>query len=446
MTVPVKRVDAVTALTAFLVLRYAVPSSQVIGPLGGAGSPAAVFGLFCLGWWAYHHLQRTHIVSLRRQSVRRAAFFLWMAYLASYITAMTRPLDAPERTVADLGVLTLLSWLGVLLLAHDGIPTWTRAIVLIRRMVLGAALMATLGILQSYTHTSYVDQWTIPGLSSNSVLGSLSQRGGFARAAGTALHAIEFGSVLTMMLPFAVALAIADGSRNGLRRWTPVLVMSFAATLTVTRSALLGGALALLIVVGGLPAQTRRQMILFSPIFIAFVFVTKPGLVGTLLGLFTNAGSDSSVESRTGSYSLAWEFVHTSPLFGRGPATFIPSYRILDNQYLLLSIEVGAVGLIATLALLLSAIVLARRVRRHSQDPMVRLLAQACFASVGAGGVELALFDGFSFPMFGGMLFLVVGLCGAFWRLQRMQELQEAQAVASRTGRIPDSISQPEPS
>ena len=49
------------------------------------------------------------------------------------------------------------------------------------------------------------------------------------------------------------------------------------------------------------------------------------------------------------SYAIAGEFIGRAPIFGRGFSTFLPSYRILDNQYLGLLIETGIVGLVAFL-------------------------------------------------------------------------------------------------
>jgi len=151
------------------------------------------------------------------------------------------------------------------------------------------------------------------------------------------------------------------------------------------------------------------------------LFVTLPGFLGTITGLFTGIANDSSAQSRTGSYAIATEFIQRAPVFGRGFSTFLPSYWILDNQYLGLLIEMGIVGLAGMLLLLTSGAVAAVRSRRRSLEPDVRQIGQALAASVTCGAVSLALFDLLGFPMSAGILFLMLGLCGALWRLVRQR-------------------------
>jgi O-antigen ligase len=147
------------------------------------------------------------------------------------------------------------------------------------------------------------------------------------------------------------------------------------------------------------------------------VFVAVPGILGTLVGLFSGISSDSSAQSRTGSYALAWEFISRSPVFGRGLQTFLPEYHILDNQYLLATIETGVVGVLALLAVFITGVRCARAVRKRSTDTDTRQLAQAVAASVAAGGTSFALFDALSFSQTACMVFLMLGVTGALHRL-----------------------------
>jgi polysaccharide biosynthesis protein PslJ len=142
-------------------------------------------------------------------------------------------------------------------------------------------------------------------------------------------------------------------------------------------------------------------------------------MLGSLTALFTGISGDSSTQSRTGSYAIAMEYVTRSPLLGRGFATFLPSYRILDNEMLLLLIEVGLVGLSCFLLLVLTAVTCAFLSRRRAVDPMVSALGHALGASLLAALATLAFFDGLGFPMTAGMLFLLLGTTGGLWRLVR---------------------------
>jgi len=150
------------------------------------------------------------------------------------------------------------------------------------------------------------------------------------------------------------------------------------------------------------------------------VFLVVPGVFATLTGLFLSVGSsDSSAQSRTDSYGLAAEYIARSPILGRGFSTFLPSYRILDNQLLGLLIEVGVVGLAAFLTLTWLAIRCGVRTRKLSHDPIGAQLGQAGAAGLCAGLVSLALFDGLAFPMSAATLFLIAGVVGAGWRIAR---------------------------
>ena len=432
----VQKVDAVSVLTVYLILLLWLPSRLGFAPLGGAGSPANIVGALCLGWWVYTQAQRIEPTRSGHQPVRFAYFALATSILISYVFAMTRAIEDPEANTALLGILGFFSLGGVLLLANDGITSYERLIVLLRRVVLAGAVLGALGIIQFITGDTWVDRISIPGLTANQALGGVSSRSGFNRPPGTAVHAIEFGVVLTMILPVALNLALTDGPRSRLRRWTPSGLIVLASILSISRSAIVGLVVGLLVVAIRWPREARRAAFIITPVFALVLFVTTPGILGTLLGLFTGVGDDSSVESRTDSYPLAFEFIGRSPLFGRGYATFLPSYRILDNQYLLLAVEIGLVGVAAMVVLLGTALVCAGRACRVVEVGRPAQACQALMASVAVATIELALFDMFSFPMAVGVLFLSLGLCGATWRLARA-ESSGAMPVASSATNAP---------
>jgi O-antigen ligase len=146
------------------------------------------------------------------------------------------------------------------------------------------------------------------------------------------------------------------------------------------------------------------------------VYVILPGVLGTMLRLFTGISEDASTRSRTDSYALAFEFIRQHPVFGRGLSTFLPRYRILDNQYLGLLIEAGIVGLVAFLALLVTALVVALRLSRTLLDPSDRSLARSLMATIACAALSCATFDVFGFPQVSGMLFFAIGAIGALIR------------------------------
>lgn len=414
------RPDVVFLLSGYLLLLLAIPSRLTVAPLGAAGSPAQLVGLLALGWWIFFQVQRTTPETPGARPVRRMYVVTACAFFASYIAAMTRAIDGTESSSADLAMVATAAWGGILLLANDGISSWARMYVLLRRLAMVGGAIATLGIVQFATGDAIVDKIAIPGLRANLGLSGLALRNGFNRPAGTALHPIEFGAVISMILPIALTLALRDQHRSVIRRWYPVAAIAMATVLSISRSALLASLIALIVLA---VSWDRTRRIIGAVALIGFggiVFLTVPGLLGSLLGLFTGIGGDSSAQSRSGSYEIAAEFIGRAPIFGRGLFTFLPRYRILDNQYLGLMIDVGIVGLVSFLGLIVAGIWCARAVRMSSQDARTREVGQSLVASIVAGAVGLALFDGFSFPMAAGLFFLLLGVAGAMWRLARL--------------------------
>lgn len=411
------RPDAVTLLSGYLILLLAIPAQLVVGPLGSAGSPALIFGLFLLMVWLVWRIARPSRVRDPRIAVRLALLCLVAAVLLSYADSMLRPMDSAVQNSADRSMLIIASWSGVALVAIDGIPDRQRLDVLLRRMVFGVGLVAALGVVQFVTRTSYTDLLDLPGLSPLSDLGVTMSRGAFARPAGTALHPIEFGVAIAAILPLALHYAICDRHRPPLIRWFPVVAIALAVPASVSRSAVLGAAFVMVLLLPTWPKHQRRAGYAGLAAVVLFLFLAVPGIIGQFRDMFTNVETDTSTLSRTGSYDLALEFAARSPLVGRGFGTFLPEYRILDNQYLLLLIEVGAVGLAAFMALLASSAWTAITVRRGSRDPITRDLAQSLLAAVAVPTLNFAFFDGLSFPIASGLLFLVIGVVGAFARV-----------------------------
>jgi O-antigen ligase len=141
-----------------------------------------------------------------------------------------------------------------------------------------------------------------------------------------------------------------------------------------------------------------------------------------IVGLFDDPENDPSITSRTDSFDFAWAFTAENPLFGRGFGTFLPKYRIFDNQYLVQLVSVGVIGTLALVALGWVAISEMRRVARTTKGAetlRTRDLTAALSGAIAAGFVSMAFFDAFAFPMTMGTLFLLLGIAAAVARLNR---------------------------
>lgn len=409
--------DAATLVMVYVVVLYAIPSRLVIEPLGSAGAPSMVLGLVGFVVWALYRMSRP-IAAVRideTRPVRKALVFFVICCCISFIFAMTRPIDADEVSPAVVALLSVLSWSGMLLLANDEIASLSRLNTVARGLAWAGGLLGLLGLIQFMTGDILIDRISIPGL--RAVDFEVFQRDGFTRPSATATHPIEFGVIIAMMLPFALHLAFHGTSRHRLIRWLPALVLGVSMALTFSRSAYVSFGVALVILLVGWPARRRLNVGGVLVALCAVLFAAVPHLFGTITALFRNVGNDPSIASRTDSYDLAFEFIFQSPLFGRGLGTFLPKYRIFDNQYLGLLVGVGLVGTFAMVVLFAAGMRVSLQGARSGPDPANRDLGLTIAASVAAGTTSLATFDAFAFPMTMGTLFLVMGLGGALYRL-----------------------------
>jgi polysaccharide biosynthesis protein PslJ len=411
--------DAVTLLSILVGIRLALPSQLVIGPLGGAGAPATLFGLLLLSYWFWHRLHR--VVPERAAAVNAVVIAFGAIVLASYAAASVRPITAQELNLSTLSLLTLAGWMGGLLLASDGVTSPERLRALVSRLTIMGGAFAGFGLVQFVTGTAWVDRVSIPGLVVNTPVYAISQRGGFSRPFSTAIHPIEFGSVIAMLLPLTIVFGLLGLGRGGVRwrHWIPAALTVLAASLSSSRSTLVGLALGLVLLWPALTGLQRLVGGMATAAVGAVVFVAVPGMGGTIAELFSGvAAVDSSIGSRVDSYGVAADYFSRAPIIGRGFGTFLPRYRIFDNQYLLGLVETGVLGFIAMVLLWVVPVVgIARVIRRSGSGSPQRLLGAGLFASCVVGGVELAFFDGFAFPMMATIWFVLIGLGGAYNRL-----------------------------
>ncbi|HEX6419758.1 MAG TPA: O-antigen ligase family protein [Acidimicrobiales bacterium] len=427
----------VTILRVYAVLLVLIPPTHIIGPLGAAGTPATVLGLVALLLWGLAvlvpggHLPRTVV------PVRVVVGLLVATILMGYTVLHSRYVPGDELLSSDRMILHVLSWAGVALLAAEGLRDKADLYRVLRALAGAVAVMAVVGFLQFRVGVDLVELVVnrLPGLQANADLVTIQDRLGFRRPSGTATHPIEFGCVIAMTLPLALHLARFDAARTRFRRWLPVATIAIGIPVAVSRSAVLGALVATVVVILGLEPRLRPRALATVGVFLAAVYATAPGLLGTLRDLFVNAGSDTSITYRTDDYDQVAEYVRQSPLIGRGPGTFLPTnYIYLDNQYLLSAIEIGLVGVAVVGVYLLAAAFLGRGARHRSGDPAVRDLGQAMAATSLTAAVTAFTFDAFSFLMYAGVVPLVIGAAGSLWAMVRARDPAVGTGDRARSG------------
>lgn len=430
--------DALTLLTLMLGLVFVLPARFVFAPLGAAGRPAVLFAAGLSLLWALALLQRPEhgphhdgVPRRRVQPVRWVVGVYLAAQLATYAVGFDRGLSQAEANSADRWLILNVSLAGLALFAADGLSARAHVDALLRRLTWLAGVVAGIGGLQFVAGIDLTPYLRLPGLSANRQLIGIGERGdGFSRVAGTASHYIEFGVVLAMALPIAIHYAMfarTKGQRQ--RRWLLVALLGSAVPFAVSRSGVLAAAVAL----GGLavvwPWRTRLNALVVGLLALVAYRLVQPGLLGTIRSLFTNAENDPSVQGRTDDYAIVGPMIAERPWLGRGAGTFIPErYILLDNQFLNSLVSSGLLGLAALLILLAGGHWLARAVRLRGADQETRHLAQALAATLLVAMASSATFDSFSFTGFTCMVFLLLGVIGALWRLDRTTPHRPLQA------------------
>ncbi|MEV7966782.1 O-antigen ligase family protein [Sphaerisporangium sp. NPDC088356] len=416
---PKAGVDPVTIMTFFLVVLFVMPARYVVGPLGAAGMPASIGAVLLLVWYLMSTLSPRWTPIRGRQPVRPVIMFFCMAVVASYVAAMTRPLSAEELNVADLGLVLVAGWAGVALVTADGIGSMARLETLRHRLVMGASFAALVAMIQFFTGIEITKYLALPGLVENSSA-VLFERDGFFRPAGTATHPIELGVTLAAVLPLALhgALYCVDPKRRR-NRWLMVALIAGVLPMSVSRSAILGLFIVMLVLLPTWRAEWRLRALLIFGAGSIVMRLMIPGLIGTVMNLVSVIGSDESSTTRTGDYDAVVKAVSERPIFGQGFNTYLPRvYRVIDNQYLMSALDTGLVGVLALIVFLLTGWSLARRARRVATDEATRHLAQCLAASSAVAIFGFGTFDAFGFPMITNVMFLILGCCGALWRLQ----------------------------
>jgi polysaccharide biosynthesis protein PslJ len=433
------RPDLVAFLGIFLGLLLLIPGRFAFTFYSESLTPAVALGVLAFWLWACLRIVPGLGLAGGRQPVRVIALFLLWSGGASWAAAFLRAIPPIESRAAIIGVLFLISGAGVALLAADGIQRRFQLDALLGWLVIGASVVATIGIVQFFTGFDVSRYLRFPGLGVGTVAGAsfIDVRSSFRRVEATATHPIEFAVFLTMVLPLALHYARMSDARQRVQRWGRwlcVALLLIALPTTLSRSGIVGLAVVGLML---LPTWPVRQSLLALGAMFGFAVALRgavPGLVGTVVSLFTYFGSDPSINQRLGDYSAAAPYIAAAPLFGRGFHTWIPSglgpgslQFVTDNQYLLSLLETGLVGLIALLGVVVGGVMLARYARQRSSDARSRDLAQSLATSMVVATVAFATFDALSFPIVRGLTFFLLGCAGALWRIQGAQPAREAQ-------------------
>lgn len=264
-------------------------------------------------------------------------------------------------------------------------------------VLLGAAV--AIGIIERVVGSGWANylQEHVPIAYRSTFVFPLATRGNAVRSQGAAEFALEYGWVLTVLVPVIVVAVGAWMRRNaswGPRRLLLVLVpvgMVVAVALSASRSAevaLAAGGI-LLVVLSGAPR--RLTLAVGSAIvLVALVGLAAPSLVGSP---FSAAAHTTSISSRTARLPDLFALVVGRPLLGLGYTGYSTVLIGADDAYALTYSQLGVLGVLAWVAVLVTALATAGRALRVPRRSVERELAAACIIGILGIAVAAASYD-----------------------------------------------------
>jgi polysaccharide biosynthesis protein PslJ len=416
------RLDVAALLTCTICLLYLLPADLIVPNLTYAGRPGLLLALALFFWWVVSRLD-SRLAMSGPQPLRWMALAYMVATLLSYLAGLLRGMPEAEANAQDFAVLLALQFIGIVLITADGVPNWERLLGVLRVLVWCAGVMALIAHIQSALKFDITAYMSIPGLEFKYDVIGFQDRGlgGHFRVAGTTIHYIELSAIMAMAVPFAIHFA-RFGQRRAHRR-TALLVGLLTATanpLSISRTGIVALAVAVLVMVPGWSWRLRYQLLIVAGTVAMAVAVARPGLLGTIKAMFLFLGDDPSIEGRLKDYALVEHWFAQRPWLGRGPRTLIPELyhgMVLDNQWLYTLVTQGVVGVAALAAVHVVAITLAVIALRRSARAEDRHLCLALIAAQAVSIVVAGTFDSFYYTTLTTTVALLMGVCGAVWRL-----------------------------
>ncbi|MEU4424424.1 O-antigen ligase family protein [Actinoplanes sp. NPDC024001] len=414
------RLDVAGVISLLIVLLYVLPATLIVPSLTFAGRPALLLALALFAWWLMARLS-PQLLMVGPQPLRWACGFYLVSLMLSYMAGLLRGLPSLEANGQNFNVLISVQFIGLVLMAADGIPNWARLRRVLQVFLWSAAFMAVIGLIQSLFEYDVAQHLVVPGLELKSDLADFQMRGAnLFRVAGTATHYIEFSTVLAMAVPFGLHFSRFAQTRNTRIMFAALtLIIAAAVPIAISRTGVVALGVAMLIMfIAAWNWRMRYNMLVISIVVIAAMNVLRPGLLGTLKAMFLWVEADPSIEGRTKDYAYIEHWFSQRPWLGRGPGTLIPDLYniILDNQWAYTLVTCGIIGVVALATLHVTCIVLAIIALRRAATDEDRHLCAALIATQFLAIVVGGTFDSLGFTTFAFTLAALTGLCGAVWR------------------------------
>jgi hypothetical protein len=271
---------------------------------------------------------------------------------------------------------------------------------------LGAILEYRLRINPFYSWTAHVLPVEFPGdMFSRDSLGRLT-------VYGPTSQPLELATILGMMVPWAFVGALESKGRKRVLYALAIGLLLAGAMSTVRKTSVMAPAAGILVLIAYRPRAVVRRLVPLGLMLGVIIHFTSPGAIGSIFDQLnpTNFNSALTTKDRTSDYDAITPDVTSHLLIGRGFQSYDgKKYRILDNEYLVLILGVGFIGLAAYISIFVATLSAAHPTIR-GPDPVRARYALAAAGSVGVMAAATLLFDNLSFPHVPYLFFFIAGL------------------------------------
>jgi O-antigen ligase len=409
-------------LAVYCVLLFAIPAQLIVPGMGANGSPASVVALLGFGWWAIATLVPGEKEFRTWNPVRFGLAVYLAVVLLCWALGKMRPLTPLESSTSDRALMAVCGLAGIALVTMDGLRSLTDVRRVVNLVIGCSMVMVGVGLVQFFFGYDLARSVRIPGLQYNAQIAEIQTRSIFNRPRGTSLHPIEYGVVAAALLPLAYWRASALRTKRAL---LPVAALFLGAMVSISRSAVLSFAVVGVVLLVGTTWKQRFVLVASTVAGVVVAGTLVNGLVGTIKSLFTGAEHDPSVQARLERFPDVVKLVSEYPWLGRGFGTYTPEdYFLLDNEIQKTAIESGLIGVAALVLFIVFVCTVAWRAR--GTDELSRLFGIALAASILGIFISTYTFDAFYYKILMGVVYLCIGLVGAFWRLTAADRVQNA--------------------
>jgi O-antigen ligase len=269
--------------------------------------------------------------------------------------------------------------------------------------MVGLASITAIGLIVEYrTGFNPFYRWgekLVPGVSPPPDFGTFDSLGR-KTIVGPDGHPLAAAMSLTMVLPFAVmGLFRAERTKHRVLYALATALLLGGAVATQRKTALIVPVATLIVLAAYRPRLALKRLPL-GFVLIALIVTAAPGaLKGVADQLKPSAVTGVlSTKDRVSDYDAIKPDVVNHLFIGRGYDSYDQKrYRILDNQYLTLVVNVGFLGVLAFVVLMFSGMRLAHRCAR-SRDPDRAWFGPAAVAGILGLTLGSALLDTLTYP------------------------------------------------